>query len=54
MNKPIVVYPGQKVPVSGQYRRPGGTEVTLVQGKTVPPTARPNQPTVLVDRTKHK
>ena len=30
---------GQKVPVSGQYRPAGSkTEVTLVQGKRVPPT----------------
>lgn len=43
---------GQKAPVSGQYKPVGSkTEVTLVKGKTVPPT-RANT-FVLVDKTKH-
>lgn len=52
--------PGEIVDISGQYRPIGprggigGTEVTLVQGKTAPPTQRPNQKLKLVDKTKHK
>lgn len=45
---------GQKVPVSGQYRPTGSkTEVTLVQGKRVPPTATGATTFTLVDKTKH-
>ena len=45
---------GQKVPVSGQYRPTGSkTEVTLVQGKRVPPTATGVTTFTLVDKTKH-
>lgn len=46
---------GQKAPVSGQYRPSGSkTEVTLVQGKRVPPTASGATTFTLVDKTKHK
>ena len=48
------VRPGQKVPVSGQYGKAGGGEVTLVKGKVAPPTDRPGQSFTLVDKTKHK
>lgn len=45
---------GQKVPVSGQYRPTGSkTEVTLVQGKRVPPTTTGVTTFTLVDKTKH-
>lgn len=46
---------GQKAPVSGQYKPVGGkTEVTLVKGKTVPPTSSGATTFVLVDKTKHR
>lgn len=46
---------GQICPKSGQYRPVGGkTEITLVQGKKVPPTTNGNTSFVLVDATKHK
>ena len=46
---------GQKTPVSGQYRVVGTkTEVTLVKGHTVPPTARGKTKFTLEDKTKHK
>ena len=45
---------GPKVPVSGQYRPAGSkTEVTLVQGKRVPPTTTGVTTFTLVDKTKH-
>ena len=45
---------GQIAPVSGQYRPVGGkTEVTLVQGKRVPPTASGQTKFTLVDTTVH-
>lgn len=52
--------PGQKAPVSGQYAvvnsKGGktGTEVTVTKGETLPPTPKPGQGFVLVDKTKHK
>ena len=52
--------PGQKAPVSGQYGIVGprggktGTEVTVTKGETLPPTPKPGQSFVLVDKTKHK
>ena len=52
--------PGQKAPVSGQYGVVGpkggktGTEVTVAKGETLPPTPKPGQTFVLVDKTKHK
>jgi hypothetical protein len=52
--------PGQKAPVSGQYGIVGpkggktGTEVTVTKGETLPPTPKPGQGFVLVDKTKHK
>lgn len=51
----IKVKTGQKCPQSGQYKpRGSNTEVTLVQGKTVPPTSSGVTSFVLVDKTKHK
>ena len=45
---------GQKVPVSGQYRPTGSkTEITLVQGKRVPPTTTGVTTFTLGDKTKH-
>ena len=52
--------PGQKAPESGQYGVVGpkggttGTEVTVTKGETLPPTPKPGQGFVLVDKTKHK
>ncbi len=52
--------PGQKAPISGQYGVVGpkggktGTEVTVTKGETLPPTSKPGQGFVLVDKTKHK
>ncbi len=52
--------PGQKAPISGQYAIVGpkggktGTEVTVTKGETLPPTQKPGQVFVLVDKTKHK
>ncbi len=51
--------PGQKAPVSGQYGIVGprggktGTEITVSKGETLPPTPKPGQSFVLVDKTKH-
>lgn len=51
----ITVKTGQTVPVSGQYKATGSkTEVTLVQGKRVPPTSAGATKFTLVDRTQHK
>jgi hypothetical protein len=52
--------PGQKAPESGQYGVIGpkggktGNEVTVTKGETLPPTPKPGQTFVLVDKTKHK
>ncbi len=52
--------PGEKSPVSGQAvpvgskGGVGGNEVTVVKGKPLPPTPKPNQHYVVVDRTKNK
>ena len=47
--------PGQTVPDSGQYKNTGTkTEVTAVKGEPFPPTPKPGQKYVLVDKTKHK
>lgn len=52
--------PGETVQISGQYKQTGPrggigkTEVTLVKGKSAPPTPKPKQKLVLVDKTKHK
>lgn len=51
---------GQKAPESGQYGVVGpkggktGTEITATKGETMPPTPKPGQGFVLVDKTKHK
>ena len=58
--KPPTYKSGQKAPKSGQYGVVGpkggktGTEVTVTKGETLPPTAKPGQGFVLVDKTKHK
>ncbi len=45
---------GQIAPVSGQYRPRGSkTEITLVEGKRVPPTPEGATTFTLVDTTKH-
>lgn len=62
MSKPKnpVHKPGQKAPVSGQYGIVGlkggktGTEITITEGETLPPTPKPGQGFVLVDKTIHK
>jgi len=60
MSKAPTYKPGQKAPVSGQYGVVGpeggktGTEVTETKGETLPPTPKPGQNFVLVDKTKHK
>lgn len=52
--------PGQKAPKSGQYPVLGprggdqGTEVTVVKGEPLPPTARPGMGYGRPDATKHK
>lgn len=53
--------PGTKSPLSGQGievgprgGNPSKTEVTLVQGKRVPPTSAPGRKIIIVDETKHK
>lgn len=46
---------GQKAPVSGQYTARGSkTEITMVEGKRVPPTKNGSSTFTLVDKTKHK
>jgi hypothetical protein len=62
MSKPkgSVRKPGEKTPVSGQYGILGplggrtGAEVTVSKGETLPPTPKPGQGFVLVDKTKHE
>ena len=57
-NKPLK--PGNKAPDSGQYEIIGprggrtGNERTATEGKPLPPTPKPNETYILVDRTKHK
>jgi hypothetical protein len=52
--------PGQKAPASGQYgivNRGGnktGNERTVTKGEPLPPTPKPGQTYVIVDKTKHK
>jgi hypothetical protein len=51
---------GQIAPKSGQYGVVGprggntGVEVTMIEGKPLPPTSKPGQGYILVDKTKHK
>ena len=58
--KSPILKPGQKAPESGQYSVVGpkggktGTEITATKGETLPPTQKPGQGFVLVDKTKHK
>jgi len=59
-SKGPVYKPGQKAPESGQYGVVGpmggktGAEVTVTKGETLPPTQKPGQGFMLVDKTKHK
>lgn len=47
--------PGTKAPKSGQVRIPGSkVEVTVVEGKPIPPTPKSGQSYRYVDLTKHK
>jgi hypothetical protein len=47
--------PGQTAPASGQYQNTKTKmEVTVTKGEPLPPTPRPSQNYVLVDKTKHK
>jgi hypothetical protein len=52
--------PGEKAEVSGQYEIIGprggktGKERTVVKGEPLPPTPKPNEKYVLVDKTIHK
>jgi hypothetical protein len=50
----VVITPGQKVPTSGIYQKPGGDQVTLVKGEPAPPTPKKGQSFRLVEETKHK
>ena len=58
--KASVHKPREKGPDSGQYGIVGprggktGVEVTVSKGETLPPTPKPGQGFVLVDKTKHK
>ncbi|RMF77212.1 MAG: hypothetical protein D6737_18450 [Chloroflexi bacterium] len=52
--------PGEKAPASGQYKPvgprggDGGNEITVVKDKPLPPTPKPGQTWIIVDRTKNK
>lgn len=47
--------PGTPAPASGQYRPTGGgSEITAIEGRPLPPTPKPGQEWNLVDRTRHK
>lgn len=51
----IKIKTGNKVPISGQYSNSKtSTEVTLIKGKTVPPTNKGAAIFTLVDKTKNK
>lgn len=51
----LKVKTGQTCPKSGQYKATGSkTEITLVEGKKVPPTNTGSTKFVMVDPTKHK
>jgi hypothetical protein len=51
---------GEKAKISGQYEIVGprggktGREVTVVKGEPLPPTPKPGQTFIIVDKTKHK
>jgi hypothetical protein len=57
MPKPLK--PGQPAPASGQYERVGprggrtGDERTVTRGEPLPPTTKPGERYILVDRTRH-
>lgn len=59
--KGTILTPGEKSPISAQGREvgprggnPSKTEVTIVKGKTVPPTSAPGRRIEIIDPTKHK
>jgi hypothetical protein len=58
MPKPLK--PGQPAPASGQYERVGprggrtGDERTVTRGEPLPPTTKPGERYILVDRTRHR
>lgn len=53
VKKPI--RPGTPAPHSGQVKIPGSkVEVTVVQGKPMPPSPKPGQGYIYVDLTQHK
>jgi hypothetical protein len=55
MADPKNLKPGTPAPVSGQYKNTAtGYEVTVVKGEPMPPTDKPGQTFVLVDKTKHE
>jgi hypothetical protein len=55
-----ILKPGQKAPASGQYAVVGprggklDKEVTVVKGEPMPPTEKPGQGYVMVDRSKNE
>lgn len=57
---PKVLKPGQPAPHSGQYERIGprggrtGDERTVVRDEPLPPTRKPGESYILVDRTHHR
>ncbi len=54
MEKTRALKPGEKTPVSGQYRNTkSGTEVTSVKHEPLPPGPKGSKYN-LVDRTKHR
>ena len=59
MAKPKKFKPGEKAPLSGQYRQRGprggkGKEVTVVKGEPLPPTPKRKMTYDLVDPTDNK
>lgn len=51
--KPVTTSTGKTAPASGQYKAPGGKEITLVKGNTVPPVDKKGVTVTLVDATKN-
>ncbi len=56
----VIGKPGEKSPLSGQVTTigprggQGSKETTVIKGHTLPPTEKPGQVYVVVDRTKNK
>lgn len=59
-SKGTIYKSGQKAPESGQYGIVGPkggktrAEVTVTKGEALPPTSKPGQGFILVDKTKNK